>query len=431
MVEEAEQNIVIIAIKSFFLCLFIIIAVVGNCSVLYVIRHYKKLKTIPNLFVFNLAIADLLFALTGMPMILVTTIAKGWILGGFLCNVSGFLNTFTCTTSIWTLVMISLHRYFAVAKASEIKRIYTRRRTYIILALVWLFAFAISIPPVFGWSKFIAGSNFCTIDGKSSMSYSVFVLALDYFIPFFIMVGLYITIFVLLRKHEQNMRKSRSDLKLSNSVTMETSSITSDSESASSIKDYAITRNISKCDKKVLALYVNTKIDNTIDESSDDVTLESNNTTITTEPVLNDNNFKDGNNFKDDNKNNSKKSVRIVISHDVTDHDTESKFKKPRKSKRGSSVRKFFKEMRVTKMLLIVVLGFFFCWTPFLVSSILYAFNAAPDDFELLTLGIMFACMNSIINPIIYALMNKNFRNAFHTMYLRLCSFICNYQKNN
>ena len=86
------------------------------------------------------------------------------------------------------------------------------------------------------------------------------------------------------------------------------------------------------------------------------------------------------------------------------------------KRKKSGSRKKFFKEVKVTKMLLIVVCGFFLCWTPFLVAAVLYAFKAAPSELNLLTVGIMVACMNSIINPIIYAVMNQNFRFAFKSM---------------
>lgn len=50
---ESEKNTVIIAVKSIFLIAFITAAVIGNSSVLYVIRTQKKLKVISNNFIFN------------------------------------------------------------------------------------------------------------------------------------------------------------------------------------------------------------------------------------------------------------------------------------------------------------------------------------------------------------------------------------------
>ena len=182
---EPEKNTVIIDVKSIFLIAFITAAVTGNSSVLHVIRTQKKLKAIPNCFIFNLAVADLSFALTSMPMLLITAVAKGWILGGILCNLSGFLNTFLCSASIWTLVMISINRFFAVKKASQFKAIFSKRNALFLIAFIWLLSFIISFPPFIGWSKFVTGSNFCTISGKKHISYSIFVLLIDYLIPLF------------------------------------------------------------------------------------------------------------------------------------------------------------------------------------------------------------------------------------------------------
>lgn len=74
---ESEKNTVIIAVKSIFLITFITAAVIGNSSVLHVIQTQKKLKVISNYFIFNLAVADLSLALTSMPMLLITAVAKG------------------------------------------------------------------------------------------------------------------------------------------------------------------------------------------------------------------------------------------------------------------------------------------------------------------------------------------------------------------
>ena len=75
--------------------------------------------------------------------------------------------------------------------------------------------------------------------------------------------------------------------------------------------------------------------------------------------------------------------------------------------------RNLFREVRITKMLFMVVFAFFICWTPFIIASILYALNAVSEELPLITLGIMIACLNSVINPIIYAAMNKNLRESF------------------
>ena len=91
-----------------------------------------------------------------------------------------------------------------------VKRVYTKRRTFMMIAGIWLFAFSISAPPLFGWSQFVAGTNFCTVDGRKNMSYSIFLLMTDYFFPFLFLSGLYLRIFFLLKKHENTMKRHKS-----------------------------------------------------------------------------------------------------------------------------------------------------------------------------------------------------------------------------
>ena len=102
------EDFAIIIIKFIFLIIFITSAVIGNICVLIAIKTCKKFKKLSNFFVFNLAITYLSFAITGMAMRLVITIAGEWILGGIVCDVGSLLNTLFPTSSIWTMVLIGI-----------------------------------------------------------------------------------------------------------------------------------------------------------------------------------------------------------------------------------------------------------------------------------------------------------------------------------
>ena len=382
-----------VVIKVVFICIFIVAAIVGNGSVLYVIRKFPKLQTAPNYFVFNLAAADLLFALTGMVMILITSVSGDWILGDTMCDVGGLLNSIFCSTSIWTLVFISLHRYFAVTKPMRAKTMYTKKRTKVMIIGIWMFAFIISSPPLFGWSRFAKGTNFCTVDGRDDMAYSIFLLLTDYFFPFLFLTGIYLRIFFVLKKHETAMARHQN-----------TSHSELEAESEIGITDVKV--DIETVDTK---RYVERVFNNLSEEKEQD---ENKFETIITEPV------------------NISKIALVTPrlsskkKNELTVHSSSTSPKKPvKRTKSVSRRKKFFKEVKVTKMLLIVVCGFFLCWTPFLVAAVLYAFIVVPPQFKLLTIGIMFACLNSIINPIIYAVMNQNFRSSFKTIAKSLLNF--------
>ena len=73
---------------EFLLILFLGIGILANVVVIAVVAVWEKLqkhRTIANVFVINLAIADLLF-LAVLPLHMPLLIDRGWTFGTFLCK---------------------------------------------------------------------------------------------------------------------------------------------------------------------------------------------------------------------------------------------------------------------------------------------------------------------------------------------------------
>jgi hypothetical protein len=90
--------------------------------------------------------------------------------------------------------------------------------------------------------------------------------------------------------------------------------------------------------------------------------------------------------------------------------------------------REITAEVRITRSLAIVIGCFICCWLPFFTLYIIRAvclclsFNAIEFFFWL-------GYSNSAINPVLYAILNKNFRVAFKNIFLS-CKNIC-FSSNN
>lgn len=123
-----------------------VIGIVGNSMVVAVIYCYMKLKTVANIFVLNLAVADLTFLLT-LPM-WATSTAKGyyWPFGGFLCKASAGLSMLNLYTSIFFLMVLSIDRYLAIVHPVQSRRFRTVVYARVTCVVIWLFAFALSLP---------------------------------------------------------------------------------------------------------------------------------------------------------------------------------------------------------------------------------------------------------------------------------------------
>lgn len=76
-------------------------------------------------------------------------------------------------------------------------------------------------------------------------------------------------------------------------------------------------------------------------------------------------------------------------------------------------VKKFRTETKAAKTLGIIVSAFILCWFPFFTVYLIRAF--CEDCIESLLFSILFwlGYCNSALNPLIYALFSKDFRNAF------------------
>ncbi|XP_065652488.1 alpha-1A adrenergic receptor [Hydra vulgaris] len=85
---------------------------------------------------------------------------------------------------------------------------------------------------------------------------------------------------------------------------------------------------------------------------------------------------------------------------------------------------KNFKQVQITKTLIILVSGFFICWTPVALGSTLYTFDVNFKGFPIMSFGIFCACLSCVINPIIYSVMNSNFRKYLFEAWKKLCDCI-------
>lgn len=471
----AEFSTAEIVVKSIFMSVFMLLAILGNVLVCIAIKKYKRLMTMTNYYVFNLAIADLLYGVTGMPLFLITTVAGKWILGSALCQLSGTLQTLFVLVSIWTLCLIGINRYVAVAKHASYKSIYKKKRVFISIGVVWFAAGLVSVSPHFGWSSIRQGDNFCTINGKDDISYSVFVILFAYIAPLLILSCLYTKIFFLLREHEtkmMEMRGLRSNANKENdydSVELNTSSKLDSVTTGENIHNVRLSNSGIKLSRHTANTEADVALDNstplgssstgnggelesntcnTIDQRGKDTEVSDQGIDTGKDAIVKNAVKKNG--YLDVSVRNDVADESILVSHATSSSaihliydskqtvsntpptNTTNVVVQPRKARTFSGfanalklrrsttskkIKKFRLEARITKMLFVVVAVFFVCWTPLVIGTILYAVNAEPKNFNLLSLGFIVASMNSICNPIIYAFMNESFRNAFKDLF--------------
>uniref|UniRef100_A0A1I8PI39 Gastrin/cholecystokinin type B receptor n=1 Tax=Stomoxys calcitrans TaxID=35570 RepID=A0A1I8PI39_STOCA len=115
----------------------LLFAIVGNLLVIIILAQNRRMRTITNVFLLNLAISDILLGVFCMPVTLVGTLLRNFIFGEYFCKLIQFSQAASVAVSSWTLVAISCERYYAICHPLRSRRWQTRSHAYKIIASIW------------------------------------------------------------------------------------------------------------------------------------------------------------------------------------------------------------------------------------------------------------------------------------------------------
>lgn len=119
-------------------------AVIGNSSVLYFVVRKKRLRSVTNMFIANLATADILIGTFAIPFQFLSALLQRWILPSFMCPFCTFIQIVSVNVSIFTLTAIAADRYLIVANPID-KRV-TKVMAKKIITFIWLIALLAASP---------------------------------------------------------------------------------------------------------------------------------------------------------------------------------------------------------------------------------------------------------------------------------------------
>ncbi|XP_007904116.2 neuropeptides B/W receptor type 1 [Callorhinchus milii] len=129
------------------------VGLTGNTAVIYVILRAPKMKTVTNMFILNLAIADELFTLV-LPINVADYLLLQWPFGELMCKLIISIDQYNTFSSIYFLTVMSIDRYLVVLATVRSKKMSYRtyRAAKIVSICVWLFV-TIIISPFTVFSK--------------------------------------------------------------------------------------------------------------------------------------------------------------------------------------------------------------------------------------------------------------------------------------
>ncbi|XP_042254020.1 C-C chemokine receptor type 10 [Thunnus maccoyii] len=148
--EAGEQEFTIKMFQTCVFCLIFLLGVMGNCLVIATFALYRRLRlrSMTDVFLFHLALADLLLLLT-LPLQAVDT-NQGWIFSTPLCKATRACYAINTYSGLLLLACISIDRYMVVAQAQAMLRLRSQILTAgkISAVGVWFVAVLLSLPEI-------------------------------------------------------------------------------------------------------------------------------------------------------------------------------------------------------------------------------------------------------------------------------------------
>ncbi|XP_013792712.1 G-protein coupled receptor moody-like [Limulus polyphemus] len=324
----------------------IILSIVGIpsnvISAIAIARYPRLKKNVTTLFIINLCIADCLFCGFTLPLAASTFLQRGWIHGEALCVLFPLIRYSNGAVSLQSVVAIAINRYILICHPKIYKRIYQRHWLVAMIALIWIFAFSLLLPPLIQvWGKlgFDPKSGTCTIlevDGKSPKT---FLFIFSFVFTSIVFAYCYSRIYFVVRKNQKNVQEQKRNT-------------------------------FSKC-------Y------DSIEQASS-----------------------------------SYKNSSFSPSIELPDQSEIPSLKSSLASKMD---KKLSKDIKLLRMIFVIFLMFVVCYLPMTLVKVLKVEEKIP---VVHVLGHIFIYLSACINPIIYVLMSKEYRQAYKNLY-------CCYQDPN
>ncbi len=124
--------------------LVILCSLLGNSLVCFVIFKNRRLHTVTNMFIANLAISDILITVLNIPFNIVRNIFEDWPFGKFMCSFVNIILMTSVYVSTFTMAAIAIDRYIVIMY--PLRPRITAHIGVVVVVITWIAGIMMSLP---------------------------------------------------------------------------------------------------------------------------------------------------------------------------------------------------------------------------------------------------------------------------------------------
>ncbi|NXJ93031.1 CCR4 protein, partial [Corythaixoides concolor] len=132
--------------------LLFVTGLVGNALVVWVLTVFKKVRTMTDVYLLNLAISDLLFVFS-LPFLVQYSIRSQWTFGNTMCKIVSSAYFIGFYSSAFFITIMSIDRYLAIVRSVYALRVRTTAHGIIASLVLWAIAILASVPDLIFFQK--------------------------------------------------------------------------------------------------------------------------------------------------------------------------------------------------------------------------------------------------------------------------------------
>ena len=167
-----------------------VVSLIGNGLVVVIIFKIRRMQTFMNWLILNLAVADLSASLFCLSIDVPYEIFGKWVFGEILCTLLFPLRSVTIFASIFTLMSLSISRYWAITY--PFKKQPTIRFAKVLICVIWISSFLLAAPYMVSL-KYNDEAKICYEVWSPSQSkvYTISTFVFTYILPLIVIASSY------------------------------------------------------------------------------------------------------------------------------------------------------------------------------------------------------------------------------------------------